>query len=83
MTKLFKGSQKARNPFRKPAVSTLAPVIGMAVRPKNPNPQATTMILNSISVGKFLSLTDMHSNGLSLKVVRFSSNTLFIVKWLN
>ena len=31
--------------------------------------QATTNILNSISGGKILSLTDMHGHGLRLKVM--------------
>ena len=63
MKKSFKGSQKAWNSFLKPAVNTMAPVISMAVG------QATTNILKSISGCKFLSLTDMHGNGLRLKVM--------------
>ena len=44
----------------------------MAVSAKTKNPkvgQATTNILKSISGGKILSLTDMHGNGLRLKVM--------------
>ena len=74
MRKILKGSQKAWNLFLKPAVNTLAPVIGMAVGAKSRNPkvgQATTNILKSISEGKILSLTDMHGQGLRLKVMCF------------
>ena len=45
----------------------------MAVGAKSKNPkvgQATTNILKSISRGKILSLTDLHGNGLRLKVMR-------------
>ena len=72
MKKIFKGSQTACNKFLKPAVNTLVPVIGMAVSAKTKNPkvgQATTNILNSITGGKVLSLTDMHGPGLRLKVM--------------
>ena len=73
MKKIFKGSQQAWSKFLKPTINTLAPVIGMAVSAKTKNPkvgQATTNILKSISGGKILSLTDMHSGaGLRLKVM--------------
>ena len=70
--KLFNGSQTAWNNLLKPAVNTLAPVIGMAVGAKSKNlkvAQATTNILNSISGGNILSLTDMHGNGLRQRVM--------------
>ena len=44
----------------------------MAVSSKTKNPrvgQATTNILKSLTVGKILSLTDMHGRGLRLKVM--------------
>ena len=72
MKKIFKGSQTAWNRFLKPAVNVAAPFIGMAVGAKTKNPkiaQATTNILKSISGGKIFSLTDMHGNGLRLKVM--------------
>ena len=72
MTKIFKGSQTAWNKFLKPAVNTLAPVISMTVGAKTKNPkvaQPTTKILKSISGAKCLSLTDLHGNGLRLKVM--------------
>ena len=72
MKKLFKGSQKAWNSFRKPTKNTLAPVIGMAVGAKSKNKQvgaAKTKILKSLSGGRVLSLTDLHGNGLRLKVM--------------
>ena len=49
----------------------------MAVSEKTKNPkigQATTLILKTISGGKVLSLTDMHGNGLRLKVMQIISN---------
>ena len=73
--KTFKRSTKARNWFLKPTINTLAPLIGMA---KSKNPQvapATTNNLKSISGGKILSLTDMHSGaGLILRVMWFWFN---------
>ena len=72
MKKIFKGSQTAWNKFLKPTINTLAPVIGMAVGAKSKNKQvgaATTNILKSLTGGKILSLTDLHGNGLRLKVM--------------
>ena len=72
MTKIFKGSQTAWSKILKPTINTLAPVIGMAVGAKSKNKQvgaATTIILKSLTGGNFLSLTDMHGNGLRLKVM--------------
>ena len=70
MKKIFKGSQTAWNKFLKPAVNTLAPVIGMAVGAKTKNKQveaATANILRSLTGGRVFSLTDMHGNGLRLR----------------
>ena len=72
MKKTFEGSQTAWSKFLKPTINTLAPVIGMAVGAKTRNPKvaaATTNIFTSISGCKILSLTDMHGNGLRLKVM--------------
>ena len=72
MKKIFKGSQTARNKFFKHAVNVAAPFIGIAVGDKTKNPKvarATTNFLKSISGGKILSLTDMHGNGLRIKVM--------------
>ena len=72
LQKIFKGTQTAWNKFLKPAINATAPFIGMAVSAKTKNPkvgQATTNILKSISGGKILSLTDIHGNGLRLKVM--------------
>ena len=72
LQKTFKGTQTAWNKFLKPAINATAPFICMAVSAKTKNPkvgQATTNILNSISGGKILSFTDMHSNGLRLRVM--------------
>ena len=72
LQKIFRGTQTASNKFLKPAINATAPFIGMAVSGKTKNPkigQATTNILKSISGGKILSLTDIHGNGLRLKVM--------------
>ena len=72
MKKIFKGSQTAWSNFLKPTINTLASVIGMAVGAKSKNAKvgaATTNILKSLTCGKILSLTDMHGNGLRLKVM--------------
>ena len=72
LQKIFRGTQTAWNKFLKPAVNIASPFIGMAVSAKTKNPkvgQATTNILKSISGGKILSLTDMHGNGLRLRVM--------------
>ena len=69
---IFKGTQTAWSKLLKPAINATAPFIGMAVTAKTKNPkvgQATTNILKSISGGKILSLTDIHGNGLRLKVM--------------
>ena len=73
LQKIFRGTQNAWKKFLKPAINVAAPFIGMAVSAKTNNPkvgQATTNILKSISGGKLLSLTDMHSvAGLRLRVM--------------
>ena len=73
LQKIFKGTQTAWNKILKPAINATAPFIGMAVSAKTKSPkvgQATTNILKSISGGKILSLTDMHSGaGLRLRVM--------------
>ena len=72
LQKNFRGTQTAWNKFLKPTIIATAPFLGMAVSAKTKNPkvgQATTNILKSISGGKILSLTDIHGNGLCLKVM--------------
>ena len=72
LQKFFKGTQTAWNKFLKPAGNVAAPFIGMALSAKTKTPkvgQATTNILESISGGNILSLTDMHGRGLRLKVM--------------
>ena len=72
LQKIFRGTKTAWDKFVKPAINATAPFIGMAVSAKTKNPkdgQATTNILESISGGKILSLTDIHGNGLRLIVM--------------
>ena len=72
MKKIFKGSQSAWNKFLKPALKIATPIIsaGMAMKTKNPqSAQVTSNILKSLTGGRILSLTDIHGNGLILKVI--------------
>ena len=72
MRKFFKGNEKAWNSFLKLTINTIAPATGMAVGAKSRNPQviqATANILKSIWGDKVSSITDMHRNGLRLKVM--------------
>ena len=72
LQKVFEGTQTAWNKFLKTVVSVAVPFIGMAVSAKTKNlkvGQATTNLLKSISEGKILSLTDLHGNGLGLKLM--------------
>ena len=72
LQKVLRGTQTAQNKFLKPAINETAPFIGMAVSAKTKNPkvgQATANFLKLILGGKVLSLTDMHGNGLRLKVM--------------
>ena len=72
LQKTFKRTQSVWNKILKPAINATAPFISMTVSAKTKNPKlgaATTNILKSISGGKILSLTDMHGNGLRLKVM--------------
>ena len=67
---IFKRSQTAWIKFLKPAINITARFIGVAVSAKTENAkvgQTTTNILNTVSDGKILWLTDMHGNGLRLK----------------
>ena len=72
MKKIFRGSQTAWNKFLKPALKIATPIIsaGVAMKTKNrQSAQVTSNILKSLTGGKILSLTDMHGNGLRLKVM--------------
>ena len=72
LKKIFKGSQTAWNKFLKPALKIATPIISASVAAKTKNPQSaqiTNSILKTLTGGKILSLTDMHGNGLRLKVM--------------
>ena len=59
------------NIFIKPGLKIASPVISAEVDPKTKNPQSaeiTSNVLKSLKGGKILSLSDMHGNGLRLKV---------------
>ena len=72
LRKFFRGTQTAWNKFIKPGLKMATPLISAAVAAKTKNPQSaqvTNSILKSLTGGKILSLTDIHGNGLRLKVM--------------
>ena len=73
LQKVFKGTQSTWIKFIKPGLKMATPLISAAVAAKTKNPQSgqvTNSILKSLTGGKILSLTNMHGNGLRLKVMR-------------
>ena len=69
---IFRGTKKAWDSFIKPGLKMATPLISAAVAAKTKNPQSaqvTSNNLKSLTGGKVLSLTDMHGNGLRLKVM--------------
>ena len=70
---ILKGTQTAWNKFFKPSFKMATPLISAAVAAKTKNPQSAQVantILKSLTGGKILSLTDMHSGaGLRLQVM--------------
>ena len=69
---IFRGTKTAWDKFIKPGLKMATPLISAAVAPKTKNPQSTQVantFLKSLTAGKILSLTDMHGNGLRLKVM--------------
>ena len=72
LQKIFKGTQTAWNKLIKPGLKMATPLISTAVAAKTKNPQSaqvTNNILKSLTGGRVLNLTDMHGNGLRLKVM--------------
>ena len=72
LQKLFRGTQTTWNKFIKPGLKIATPLISAAVAAKTKNPQSaqlTNSILKSLTGGRVLNLTDMHGNGLRLKVM--------------
>ena len=58
--------------FSKPGLKIATPIISAGVAAKTRNPQSaqkTSNILKSLTIGKTLSLNDLHGNGLRLKVM--------------
>ena len=69
---IFRGTKTAWDKFLKPALKKATPIIsaGVAMKTKSPQPtQVTRNILKSSTGGRVLNLTDMHGNGLPLKVM--------------
>ena len=69
---IFRGTKTAWDKFIKPGLKMATPLISAAIAAKIKNPQSaqvTNSILKSLTGGKILSLTDIHGNGLRLKVM--------------
>ena len=69
---IFRGTKTAWDKFIKPSLKMATPLISVAVAAKTKNSQSaqvTNSILKSLTGGKILSLTDLHGNGLRLKVM--------------
>ena len=72
LQKIFGGTKKTWDSFIKPGLKMATPLISAAVSAKTKKPQSAQVansILKSITGGKTLSLTDLHGNGLRLKVM--------------
>ena len=73
LQKIFRGMKKAWDSFIKPGLKMATPLISAAIAAKTKNPQSaqvTNSILKSLTGGRVLSLTDMHSGaGLRLRVM--------------
>ena len=72
LQKHFRGTKKTWDSIMKPGLKMATPLISAAVAAKTKNPQSaqvTNSILKSLTGGKILSLTDMHSRGLRLRVM--------------
>ena len=72
MKKMLQGTQTAWNKVIKPGLKMATPLISAAVAAKTKNPQpaqVTNSILNSLTGGTILLLTDMYGRGLRLKVM--------------
>ena len=72
LQKFFKETQTPWKKYIQPGLKIATPLISAAVAAKTKNPQSAQVaisILKSLTGGKILSLTDMHGNGLRLKVM--------------
>ena len=72
LQKTFKGTKNACDSFIQPGLKMATPLISAAVAAETKNPQSvqiTNNFLKSLTGGNILSLTDMHGNGLRLKVM--------------
>ena len=78
--KFFKRTREIWNNFKKPGLKKATPIIssGVAAKSKNLQPaQITSNISKSLTGDKNSSFTDMHGNGLRLRVMQFISNKIY------
>ena len=69
---IFRRTKKAWDSFIEPGLKMATPLISAAVAAKTKNPQSaqiTKNLLKSLTVGKILSLTDIHGRGFRLIVM--------------
>ena len=74
LQKIFRGTKNAWVSFIKSGLKMATALISAAVATKTKNPQTAQVansILNSLTGGKIISLTDMHGRGLRFKKVGF------------
>ena len=88
LQKVFRGTKETKeawDSFIELGLKMATPLISAAVAEKTKNPQwaqATNSILKSLTGGKLLSLTDLHGNGLRLKVAWNHFKDTFLSKWV-
>ena len=72
LQKISSGTKKAWDSFIKPGLIMATPLISAAAAAKTKSPQPaqiTNNILKALPGSKIISLTDLHTNGLRLKVM--------------
>ena len=72
LQKSFRGTKKAWDSFIRPGLKMASPLISAAVAAKTKNPQSaqgTNSLIKALTGGRVLNLTDLHGNGLRLKVM--------------
>ena len=72
LQKIYRGTKKAWEVYIRPGLKMATLLISAAVAAKTKNPQSaqvTNSILKTLTGGKVINLTDMHGNGLRLRVM--------------
>ena len=83
MKKIFKRTENMWNIFFKPGLKIATPITSAGVAAKTKNSQSaafTSNILKSLTSGTILSSTDIHGEGLRIKVMRIYFKKNFVIK---